>query len=74
MVSAVFAAIVLAWSRNSRNLLAFTFLIGVGGALSAPAWQSIVPQLVSQQDLHPAVAANSVGFNVSRAVGPARAV
>ena len=41
------------------------------GALTAPVWQSIVPQLVPRQDLSPAVAANSVGVNVSRAVGPA---
>jgi predicted MFS family arabinose efflux permease len=39
--------------------------------LTAPAWQSIVPQLVPRQDLPEAVAANSVGVNVSRAVGPA---
>src|SRR5205823_186065 len=31
----------------------------------------IVPQLIPKQDLAPAVAANSVGINVSRAVGPA---
>ena len=52
-------------------LLVSTFLLGVGGALSAPAWQSITPQLVPRQDLDSAVAANSVGFNLSRAVGPA---
>src|SRR6266849_3741936 len=70
-VSAIFAAIVWFGLATPGNLLLFTFLIGVGGALTAPAWQSIVPQLVPKQDLHPAVAANSVGVNVSRAVGPA---
>ena len=49
------------------------FLISVFGALEAPAWQSIVPQLVPKQDLPPAVAANSVGVNISRAIGPALA-
>jgi MFS family permease len=71
VVSAVFAAIVWLGLATPGNLLLFTFLIGVGGALMAPAWQSIVPQLVPRQDLHPAVAANSVGINISRAVGPA---
>ena len=52
-VSAVFAAIVWLGLATPGNLLAFTFLIGVGGALTAPAWQSIVPQLVPRQDLHP---------------------
>jgi len=70
-VSAVFAAIVWVGLAAPSNLLLFTFLIGVGGALTAPAWQSIVPQLVPKQDLQPAVAANSVGINISRAVGPA---
>jgi predicted MFS family arabinose efflux permease len=70
-VSAIFAAIVWFSLATPSSLLLFTFLIGAGGALTAPAWQSIVPQLVPKQDLHPAVAANSVGVNVSRAVGPA---
>jgi MFS family permease len=70
-VSAMFAAIVSLGLATPANLLLFTFLIGVGGALTAPAWQAIVPQLVPKQAIPPAVAANSVGFNVSRAVGPA---
>ena len=72
-VSAIFAAVVWFGLATPGNLLLFTFLIGIGAALTAPAWQSIVPQLVPKQDLHPAVAANSVGINVSRAVGPALA-
>ena len=43
----------------------------VGSAVTAPAWQAVVPQLVPKPDLPAAVAANSVGINVSRAVGPA---
>ncbi len=70
-VSVIFAAIVWFGLATPGNLLLFTFLIGAGSALTAPAWQSIVPQLVPKQDLHPAVAANSVGVNISRAVGPA---
>src|SRR5438067_1980655 len=70
-VSAVFAVIVSLGAATPGNLLLFTFLIGAVAAMTAPAWQSIVPQLVPKQELPPAVAANSVGFNVSRAVGPA---
>jgi MFS family permease len=73
IISAIFAAIVWLGLATPGNLLLFTFLIGVGSALTAPAWQSIVPQLVPKQDLHPAIAANSVGINLSRAVGPALA-
>jgi predicted MFS family arabinose efflux permease len=52
-------------------LLLFTFLLGAAAALTAPAWQAIVPSLVPRQHLGPAVAANSVGVNISRAIGPA---
>jgi len=72
-VSFVFAAVVWLGRATAENLLLFTFLIGVGGALTAPAWQAIVPNLVPKQDLNPAIAANGVGVNVSRAVGPALA-
>jgi MFS family permease len=70
-VSALFATFVWLDVVTPLTLLLFTFLIGAGGALTAPAWQAIVPQLVPRRDLAPAVAANSVGFNISRAIGPA---
>jgi MFS family permease len=54
-------------------LLGFTFLAGTAAALIAPAWQSIVPQLVPRRHLQPAIALNSAGLNVSRAIGPALA-
>src|ERR1700730_2552958 len=53
------------------DLLAFTFLQGVASALVSPTWQAIVPQLVGPEDLAPAVALNSAGINISRAIGPA---
>jgi MFS family permease len=71
IVSAAYAAVVSLGLATPGNLLLFTFFNGVGAALTAPAWQSVVTQLVPKQVLQPAIAANSVGFNVSRAVGPA---
>jgi predicted MFS family arabinose efflux permease len=68
---AVYAAMVGLGLATPDNLLLFTFLIGAAGALTLPAWQSIVPQLVPKEDLTSAVAANSVGVNISRALGPA---
>lgn len=52
-------------------LLAFTFALGLGAAMNGPAWQAIVPELVTRADLPAAVALNGVGFNLARAVGPA---
>jgi predicted MFS family arabinose efflux permease len=71
VVAAVFASLVMLDLVTPGVLLVFTFLIGAFGALTAPAWQSVTPQLVPKEDLLSAIAANSVGFNVSRAVGPA---
>lgn len=52
-------------------LVGFTFLGGVGAALMAPTWQAIVPELVPRADLRNAVALNSLGINIARAIGPA---
>ena len=52
-------------------LLAFTFVLGLGAVTNDPAWQAITPEIVCAENHASAVALNSVGFNVARAVGPA---
>jgi MFS family permease len=52
-------------------LLLLTFILGLGSVMNDPAWQAITPEVVSGECHAPAVALNSVGFNVARAVGPA---
>jgi MFS family permease len=71
LVSAVFTVLLALGLATPTNLLVFTFLTGATGALTVPAWQSIVPQLVLRSDLAAAVAVNGVGVNISRALGPA---
>ena len=71
VLAGLFAALVWLDMVTPGRLLAFTFLIEAGAALAFPAWQSVVPQLVPREDLSAAVAANSVGVNASRAIGPA---
>src|ERR1700719_1716974 len=71
IVSIAFAALVWLHLITPVSLLLFSFIVTVGSAMTAPAWQSVVAQLVPKPDLPSAVAANSVGINVSRAVGPA---
>jgi predicted MFS family arabinose efflux permease len=53
------------------TLLMFTLVLGVGAVLNDPAWQAITPEVVSPGQHASAVALNSAGFNVARAVGPA---
>lgn len=52
-------------------LLAFTFLLGCGTALNNPSWQASVGDMVPREQLPAAVTLNSIGFNISRSVGPA---
>lgn len=70
-VIALFTGLVVLQSVTPAVLILFTFLIGTGTAFIAPAWQAIVPQLVPREKLQPAIALNSMGINISRAIGPA---
>src|SRR3546814_1503998 len=67
VVTALAALTALGWMTSS-GLLAFTFVIGTGAAFMAPAWQAIVPSLVPREILQPAIALNSMGINISRAI------
>jgi predicted MFS family arabinose efflux permease len=71
ITSTAFAALVWLHLITPVTLLIFSFIVTVGSAITAPGWQAVVPELVPKPDLPAAVAANSVGINVSRAVGPA---
>ncbi len=53
------------------GLIACTFGLGAGLAMSFPGWAATTPELVPREDLVPAVALNGIGFNLTRAVGPA---
>jgi MFS family permease len=54
-------------------LLAFATASGLIGCIEIPARQSLVIELVGREDLPPAIALNSSGFNLARIVGPALA-
>ncbi|MER8507435.1 MFS transporter [Mesorhizobium sp. M0199] len=53
------------------TLLAFTFLIDSGTALNSPSWQASVGDMVPRPKVPAAIALNSMGFNLTRSVGPA---
>jgi MFS family permease len=71
VVAGLLAALTLLGATTPWALLGFTFLLGLGAAINAPAWQAIVPELVPRAELPQAISLNSAGFNVSRALGPA---
>ncbi len=52
-------------------LLGLSLVQGTLSAVEIPARQSLIIQLVGREDLQPAIALNSSGFNLARVVGPA---
>ena len=71
MVAALLSAFTLVGWTIAWSLLVLTFLLNVGSAMNGPTWQAIVPELVPREELPEAIALNSAGFNLARAVGPA---
>jgi MFS family permease len=69
--AAILGVMTLTHTVTPQILLVFTFLLGVGAVMNDPAWQSLTPDLVPPAKLAAAVALNSAGFNIARAVGPA---
>ncbi len=70
-VAAALALLTATGRITPSGLLLFTFLLGLGAALTQPAWQAIIPELVPGEDLPAAIALGSVNFNIARAAGPA---
>lgn len=73
LAATALALLTIGHAMTAFMLLALTFAIGIGSALTAPAWSAIVPELVPREDLVQAIALNGIGYNLTRAVGPALA-
>jgi MFS family permease len=52
-------------------IIVLSLIVGITDALSTPAFSSLIPSIVSSDDLKPALALNSIQFNLSRVMGPA---
>ncbi|MCL2427916.1 MAG: MFS transporter [Alphaproteobacteria bacterium] len=73
LAASILAGLTLAHLTGVWSLLGLTFVIGVGSAMTFPAWGAIVPELVPRDDLVQAIALNGIGFNLARTIGPALA-
>jgi MFS family permease len=69
-VTAIFATVVWTGHAAVWNIILFSLLTGVAWAFNMPVRQSIIPSLVPREDLQNAIALGSVGFNITRIVGP----
>jgi Na+/melibiose symporter-like transporter len=73
LAATTFALALLGWLHllNPCLILGCVFFIGVGFAINAPAWTSIVPQIVSDAELPSAATLSGLQFNISGIIGPA---
>ena len=65
LATLVYVDVVRLW-----HILALSAMTGVAQAFGGPAYQSLIPQLVSKENLPNAIALNSIQFNLSRIIGP----
>ena len=72
-VAVALAALTVAGRMTPALLLTFTFLLGCGAALSLPAYQALIQDLVPRAQIRSAAALGGVAVNGARAVGPALA-
>ena len=70
----IVAALTLAGHINQYILAGLVFMIGINAAFGMPARMTLPPNLVPRDDISPAVALNSMLFQVSMFLGPALAM
>ncbi len=56
---------------NPSIVLGAVFLLGIGFACNAPAWTSVIPDVVTKEELPSAVTLSGVQMNISGVIGPA---
>lgn len=71
IVAALLAGFVLFGTMTTWGLVLLTFAMGIGSAMMMPAWAAVTPEVVPRANLQSAIALNSMGVNVARAIGPA---
>ncbi len=67
----VIVAMLLAGVAHPWAIIALSLVVGITDALSMPSFSSIVPSIVTHEQIPAGLALNSTQFNVSRIVGPA---
>ncbi len=70
-VAVVLAVLTVLHLITPWALLLLTLALSIGDALEAPTWRAVLPEVVPQEGLMPAIALNGIEFNLARAIGPA---
>ena len=72
-VGVALTGLTLAGAMTPALLLTLTFALGCGMAMTNPAYQAIIPELVPRAQIASAAALGAIGMNLARAAGPALA-
>ena len=70
VVAATLAALTLGNVTTPWVLLFFTLLMALGAAMTGPAWQALLPEMVKRHQLPAAMSLGGVAWNLSRIIGP----
>lgn len=70
VIATVLTIVTFTGAMTPWVLLLLTLALSLGDAIEAPTWRAIFPELVTKDDLTPALALNGIEFNLARAVGP----
>src|SRR5213593_481288 len=71
VVVGMLAVVTLTGIVTPWMLLALAFALGIATALNDPAWHSVVPELLPNEELAAGVTLSGVGVNVARTLGSA---
>jgi predicted MFS family arabinose efflux permease len=70
LIALVVAGLIYTRRVHIAHVLALSFVAGCARAFGGPAYQSLLPTLVSNEHLPNAIALNSIQFNLSQLIGP----
>jgi MFS family permease len=70
LVALVLAALIYTRRIHIAHVLALSFIVGCVRAFGGPAYESLLPTLVSAEHLPNAIALNSIQFNLAQVIGP----
>ncbi len=71
VVGVSLTALTIAGQMTPPLLLAFTFALGAGSAMTLAPYEALIPELVPREQLASASALGSISVNLARAIGPA---
>lgn len=70
LVAGSLAALTLFRLTGPYLLLFFTLLMALGSAITGPAWQALLPEMVKKRQLPAAMSLGGAAWNLSRIIGP----